>query len=75
MSAVKSAVTTMRSTLDRRREQRRHYRRLAAELATYDTPSAQDDLRAMLARHAPEQVAPIERILDRQAAHRHLAHR
>jgi hypothetical protein len=58
-----AAVTTVRSTLARRRSARREQLRLERELAAYSTPRERDELMAILARHTAEQIAPVERVL------------
>ena len=66
MSPVTTTITTLRSSLAHRRSAHRARAQLQRELAGYDTPSARRDLNAILARHTPEEVAPIERILSQQ---------
>lgn len=66
MSAIRSTVTTLRSTADRYRAERRELRQLEREIAEYRTDSERQDLYAMLSRHTAEEIAPIERILNRQ---------
>jgi hypothetical protein len=67
MSPVPTTLTTLRSTLADRRSAHRARTRLERELAGYDTPSARRELDAILARHTAEEIAPIEKILNRQS--------
>lgn len=67
MSAIRSTVTTLRSTIERYRAERREQRQLEREIAEYRTESERQDLAAMLSRHTAEEIAPIERILNRLA--------
>ncbi len=67
MTALRSAVTTLRTSSARHRAQRSARRRLEHDLAQYRTPAERQDLYAVLARHSVEQVAPVDRILVRQA--------
>jgi hypothetical protein len=68
MSPVLTSVTTLRSALVERRTVRHEQLKLARELASYDTPSARRELDAILSRHTAEEIAPIEKILNRQSA-------
>ncbi len=67
MSTLRSAVITLRSTTARQRAERAQRRRLETELAGYRSTAERQDLYAILSRHTAEQIAPIERILNRQA--------
>jgi hypothetical protein len=67
MTAIRSTFATLRSAADRHRTERRELRQLERDLADYRTDSERLDLYAMLSRHTAEEVAPIERILTRQA--------
>ena len=67
MRAIRSTITTMRSTADHYRTERRQQHQLERELAEYRSDSERQDLYAMLSRHTAEEIAPIERILNRQA--------
>jgi uncharacterized coiled-coil DUF342 family protein len=67
MSAIRSTVTTLRSTADRYRTERREQRQLEREIAEYRTASERSDLLAMLSRHTAEEIAPIERVLTQLA--------
>ena len=67
MSFIRSTVTTVRTTADRYRTSLREQRQLEREIAEYRTDSDRQDLYAMLSRHTAEEIAPIERILTRQA--------
>ena len=73
MSAIRTTITTWRSTADRRLVERRAQRQLERELAEYRTVSERRELDAMLSRHTAEEIAPIEQILNRQASARVLA--
>ncbi len=73
MSAIRTTITTWRSTADRHRVERRSQRQLERELAEYRTVSERRELDAMLSRHTAEEIAPIEQILNRQARARVLA--
>ncbi len=75
MSAIRSTVTTLRSSAARQRAARAEQRQLERGLAHYRTAADRRDLYAILARHSEEQAAPIERILakqDRAGAFTHL---
>jgi len=67
MSFIRSTVTTVRTTAGRYRTGLREQRQLEREIAEYRTASDRQDLYAMLSRHTAEEIAPIERILTRQA--------
>lgn len=67
MSFIRSTVMTLRTTADRHRAELRERRQLERELAEYRSHSERQDLYAMLSRHTAEEIAPIERILNRQA--------
>ena len=67
MTAIRSTITTLRSTADRYRTERREQRQLVREIAEYRTDSERQDLYAMLSRHTAEEIAPIERILTQLA--------
>jgi hypothetical protein len=66
MPAIRSTITTLRTAADRNRAERREQRQLERELAEYRSDSDRQDLYAMLSRHTAEEIAPIERILNRQ---------
>lgn len=68
MSSSPSAVRTLRIVIAQRRRALRQQGQLRRELAVYDTPSARDDLDAVLARYSDEDSAPIRRILRQQSA-------
>lgn len=63
MTTMFSTVTTVRSTLARRRSAHREQLRLTRELAAYSTPREREELQAILGRHTDEEVAPVERLL------------
>jgi hypothetical protein len=67
MLDIRSTATSLRSIAVRHRDERRDQRKLEQELAEYKCGSARQDLDAMLSRHTEEEIAPIERILNRQA--------
>jgi hypothetical protein len=67
MLDIRSTAISLRSIAARRRDERRDQRKLEQELAEYKCGSARQDLYAMLSRHTAEEIAPIERILNRQA--------
>ena len=69
-----ATVTTVRSTLARRRSARREQLKLEREIAAYSTPREREELMAILGRHTAEQIAPIERVLTAQAAARVATH-
>jgi hypothetical protein len=68
MSPVLTTVTTLRSAFFERRSVRHEQHKLARDLASYDTPSARRELDAILSRYTAEEIAPIEKILNRQSA-------
>ena len=67
MPAIRSTITTLRSTADRYRTERRDQRQLEREIAEYRTASERQDLYAMLSRHTAAEIAPIERVLNELA--------
>ncbi len=74
MSAIRSTITTLRTTADRYRAERRELKQLEREIAEYRTDSERQDLYAMLSRHTAEEIAPIERILTQLARTEGLAY-
>ncbi len=66
MTSSPTAVKAVTSAVARRRQALRQQGQLRRELAAYDTPSARDDLAAVLARYDDAQSAPIHRILRGQ---------
>ena len=74
MPAIRSTITTLRNAADRHRAELREQRQLEREIAEYRSDSDRLDLYAMLSRHTAEEIAPIERILTRQARTRGLAY-
>ena len=74
MPAIRSTITTLRSTADRYRTERREQRQLEREITEYRTDSERQDLYAMLSRHTAEEIAPIERILNQLARTEGLAY-
>jgi hypothetical protein len=67
MSSIVSTANNLRSNLAHRRSIRRQQLQLERELASYSSPSDRVELDAMLTRHTAEEIAAIERILNRQA--------
>ena len=67
MTAVRTTFTTMGEAVARRRAMRAEQRRLERELAEYRSPAERHELDAILSRHTAEEIAPIERIVLRQA--------
>ena len=69
-------MRAIRSTLNHHRylAQHREQRRLEQELAEYRSPAERQELNAMLSRHTAEEIAPLERILNRQASSGRLAY-
>jgi uncharacterized coiled-coil DUF342 family protein len=67
LSGIRSTVTTLRTTADRYRAERREMKQLEREIAEYRTDSERQDLYAMLSRHTAEEIAPIERVLTQLA--------
>ena len=65
-----SLGTRIRTALANRRTERLAQRRLAAELAEFQTPAERAELEQVLARHSAEEARPIWAILDRQDAER-----
>ena len=62
---MRTDLSTMHSTLLRRRQERQERRRLERELSCFDTPSGRSELEAILERHTAREIAPIQPILDR----------
>lgn len=67
MSVIRTAAITLRSTTARQRAARSEQRRLERELSHYRSSTERQDLYAILSRHTAEEIAPIERILNRQS--------
>ena len=61
-----TAVRGLRSTLAHRRTERIAHRRLAAELAAFQTPAERAELDEMLARYSAEDTEQIRAILNLQ---------
>lgn len=68
MLDIRSTVNFVRSAVADYRSDVRAQRRLVNELAEYRSPSERQDLYSSLSRHTAEEIAPIERILNLQAA-------
>ncbi|WP_346834040.1 hypothetical protein [Saccharothrix sp. CCNWLY140-2] len=64
------ALESVRTYFATRRELRKREAELSRELAAYDTPSARQDLEAMLARHPEHETREIEAILRRHTLDR-----
>ena len=62
-----STVTTLRSAIAHRRAARSGQRRLARELASYQTPAERLELGLMLGRSSAEDTAEVDAILSHQA--------
>jgi hypothetical protein len=63
-----ATATSLRSSLAQRRTADAERRRLAQELACYQTPAERLELDLVLGRHSAEETAEIDAILSRQAA-------
>jgi hypothetical protein len=63
-------IRATRSALANRRTERIAHRRLAAELAAFQTPAERTELAEVLARHTAEETREIRAILDEQDAAR-----
>ncbi|MFI5493796.1 hypothetical protein [Actinoplanes sp. NPDC051859] len=59
-------IREARTTLTRRRIERRAHRRLSAELAAFRTPAERAELDFILGRHSEEETAEIRAILNQQ---------
>jgi len=62
-----TTVTTLRSSIAHRRAARTDRRRLAQELASYQTPAERLELGLILGRSSAEDTAEVDAILSRQA--------
>ena len=71
MSTHHMTITTIRRTVARRRVERREWRRLQRELASYRSPAERRELDAILGRHTAEETRHVEAILHRQAERTH----
>jgi hypothetical protein len=63
-----TTVTSLRTSLARRRVVRTKRQRLARELASYQTPAERLELDLILGRHSEEETAEIQAILNQQTA-------
>lgn len=63
-------VTTLRSSLARRRTERQSRRLLTSELAAFDTPSDWLELEAIVARHSAEDSREVRAIMNQISAER-----
>ncbi len=63
-----TTVTSLRTSIVRRRVARTKRRRLARELASYQTPAERLELDLILGRHSEEETAEIQAILSQQTA-------
>jgi hypothetical protein len=61
-----TTMTSLRSSLTRRRAASAARRRLARELSCYRTPAERLELDLILGRHSAEETAEIDAILNRQ---------
>ncbi len=61
-----TTIRSLRSTLAHRRTERIAHRRLAAELAAFQTPAERAELEEMLGRYSAEDTRQIREILHRQ---------
>ena len=61
-----TTITSLRSSLTRRRAAGSRRRRLAHELSCYRTPAERLELDLILGRHSAEETAEIDAILSRQ---------
>ena len=68
--SMSTKIRTARTALANYRTERIAHRRLAAELAEYQTPAERTELDEVLARHTAEETREIRAILDRQDAER-----
>ncbi|SDX67102.1 hypothetical protein SAMN05660209_01035 [Geodermatophilus africanus] len=62
-----ATITSLRSSLTRRRAAGAARRRLARELSCYRTPAERLELDLVLGRHSAEETAEVDAILSRQA--------
>ena len=67
---LSTRIRAARNALANRRTERIAERRLAAELAAFQTPAERTELDEVLARHTAEETREIRAILDRQDAER-----
>jgi hypothetical protein len=72
---IKSTARGARTTLANRRTERIARRRLAAELASFTSPTERAELESVLERHTPEEAGTVREILYRQAVAREMAGR
>jgi hypothetical protein len=63
-------IRATRTALANRRTERIAHRRLAAELAAFQTPAERTELDEVLGRHTAEETREIRAILDQQDAAR-----
>jgi hypothetical protein len=62
-----TTITTVRTSIAHRRAARTARRRLALELASYQTPAERSELGLILGRYSAEEIAEVDAILSRQA--------
>ena len=67
---IATRLRAARTALANRRTERIAHRRLAAELAAFQTPTERAELDSVLARHSAEDTWQIRAILGRQEAER-----
>jgi hypothetical protein len=63
-------IRDARTALANRRTERIEHRRLAAELAAFETPAERTELDVVLGRYSAEETREIRSILDQQDAQR-----
>jgi hypothetical protein len=68
--SMSTKIRTARTALANYRTERIAHRRLAAELAEYQTPAERTELDEVLARHTTEDTREVRAILARQDARR-----
>jgi len=61
-------ISNLRTQLAERKMVRQRSRKLAEELASYNTPAERQELDAILSRHTDDEIAELEAVLNHQAA-------
>lgn len=64
MNATNS-ISGLRTELAAKRMVRQRNKRIAAELASFDTPAERMELEAILSRHTNEEIAQLEAMINR----------
>ena len=64
--SIATGLHTARTAIANRRTERRAHRRLAEELAAFQTPAERAELENILSRHSNEETREIRAILSRQ---------